>query len=312
MDCMDHHLLILGWHNVEGTWAFPAEPGSGTRGLRRQLSMLRRVATVVALDAALDDLVSGRPLPPRAVALTFDDGYRDNLDIALPMLQELGLPATFFLIPGVLDGEITPWWETLGHAFTTSPKDSLHWDGTEWALSGAERRRSHDRVAARLKQFRQTERLAAVEEITDRLDPPDDAGVPSMFLDWDGARELAQRGGVIGAHSRDHAILANEPAAGQCRNLAEARRALEAGLDRGVDLLAYPNGTPADFGDDTIEAARSAGFRCGVTTIPGWNAPDAPAFELKRQVMYPEFGVMGFKPVVRQGLIGVRDLVRRT
>jgi len=308
---MDHHLLILGWHNVEGTWAFPAESGSGARGLRKQLSMLRRVATVVALDAALDDLTSGRPLPPRAVALTFDDGYRDNLDLALPMLQELGLSATFFLVPGVLDGEIRPWWEMLGHAFTTTRKDSLDWDGTAWSLSGTERRRSHDRVAARLKEMRQTERLAAVDEIIDRLDPPGDAGVPSMFLDWDGARELARRGAAIGAHSRDHAILANESADGQRRNLAEARRALETGLHRGIDLLAYPNGTPADFGDHTIEAARSAGFRCGVTTIPGWNSPHTPAFELKRQVMYPEFGVMGFKPVVRQGLIGVRDRVSR-
>jgi len=308
---MDHHLLILGWHNVEGTWAFPAESGSGTRGLHKQLSLLRRVATVVALDAALDDLASGRPLPPRAVALTFDDGYRDNLDVALPMLQDLGLPATFFLVPGVLDGEITPWWETLGHAFTTTRRDSLDWDGTAWSLSGAERRGSHDRVAARLKQLRQAERLAAVDEIVDRLGPPGDAAVRPMFLDWDGARELAQRGATVGAHSRDHAILANESADSQRRNLAAARRALESGLDGGIDLLAYPNGTPADFGDDTIEAARAAGFRCGVTTIPGWNSSHTSAFELKRQVMYPEFGVIGFKPVVRQGLIAVRDRVSR-
>ena len=308
---MEHHLLILGWHNVQGTWAFPAEPGSGARGLRRQLSLLRRVATVVSLDAALDDLAAGRPLPPRAVALTFDDGYRDNLDIALPMLQELDLPATFFLVPGVLDGEIAPWWETLGHAFTTTSKHSLHWDGVARSLSDAERRRSYDQVAARLKQMPQAERLAAVEEIVDRLGPLGDSGVATMFLDWDGARELAARGAAVGAHSRDHAILANEPSDGQRRNLAEARRVLEAGLDRGVDLLAYPNGTPADFGDDTIEAARSAGFRCGVTTIAGWNSLGSPVYELKRQVMYPEFGVMGFKPVVRQGLVAARDRARR-
>jgi peptidoglycan/xylan/chitin deacetylase (PgdA/CDA1 family) len=306
---MDHHLLILGWHNVEGTWAFPAESGSGTRGLRKQLGLLRRVATVVALDAALEDLVAGRSLPPRAVALTFDDGYRDNLDIALPMLQEFGLPATFFLVPGVLDGEITPWWETLGHAFTTTRKDSLDWDGTAWSLAGAEHRRSYDRVATRLKQLQQTERLAAVDEIIDRLGPPGDAGVPPMFLDWDGARELAQRGAAIGAHSRDHAILANESADAQRRNLAEARQSLETGLQRTVDLLAYPNGTPADFGDVTIDAARSAGFRCGVTTIPGWNSAQTPPYQLKRQVMFPERGPIGFKPLVKRAVLDARSLL---
>jgi hypothetical protein len=109
-----HHgdrLIVLMWHNVEGTWCYPAAPGAGTRGLAQQLRRLKQLASVVPLEDALEALAAGRPLPSRAVAITFDDGYRDNLDLAAPLLQDLGLPATFFLVPGLLSYEVRPWWE---------------------------------------------------------------------------------------------------------------------------------------------------------------------------------------------------------
>src|SRR5688572_9588150 len=95
-------LLVYAWHNVEGTYCFPNAPGRGVRQLRRQLELLRRVATVVPLEESLRALAAGDQLPPRAVALSFDDGYRDNLDLAVPLLERLDLPATFFLVPGML------------------------------------------------------------------------------------------------------------------------------------------------------------------------------------------------------------------
>ena len=112
-DEMTPHLLILGWHNVEGTWSFPALPGQGSRGLFRQLSTVRRLGTVVDLREALDDLSAGRPLPHRAVALTFDDGYRDNLVNAKPVLARYGIPATLFLATGFVDQDTPFWWDEL-------------------------------------------------------------------------------------------------------------------------------------------------------------------------------------------------------
>jgi peptidoglycan/xylan/chitin deacetylase (PgdA/CDA1 family) len=300
---MSRRLLILGWHNVEGTWAFPSKPGEGTRGLRRQLSFLRRAANVVALDRALDDLAAGRPLPPRAVAVTFDDGYRDNLEQAVPLLEELGIPATIFLVSGVLDRSVVPWWERLGHAFAVSTRAELEWDGTTWPVAGSAGPSSRDAIAERLKQLMQDERSAAVDDIADRLGDHDQAATSDLFLDWDGARTLAARGVAIGAHSTDHAILANETAEAQTHNLGEARRALETGLDRPVDLFAYPNGTSVDFDERTVSAARAAGYRCAVTTMAGWNDAGSDFFALRRQVMHPEPGLLGFKPIVRRTLV---------
>src|SRR5690349_9090397 len=122
-------LIVLGWHNVEGTWCFPSAPGSGTRGLERQLRTLHSLANIVRLERALSDLTEGRPLPRRAVALTFDDGYRDNLAIAGPLLAKLGLPATCFLVPHALSGQVVPWWERLAWAFAQARAKRIDWEG---------------------------------------------------------------------------------------------------------------------------------------------------------------------------------------
>jgi peptidoglycan/xylan/chitin deacetylase (PgdA/CDA1 family) len=138
---MGDRLLVLGWHNVGSTWLFPSRPGAGPRGLERQLRFLRRSANVVDLGQALDALATGRPLPARAVAITFDDGYRDQLELAAPMLERLGLPATFFLIPGVLSRTVRPWWELIAWAFMRATRDAIAWEGTTMTLrTPAERR----------------------------------------------------------------------------------------------------------------------------------------------------------------------------
>ena len=99
------------------------------------MTRLRRWANVVPLRPALDNLASGRPLPPRAAALTFDDGYLDNATLAGPVLAAAGLPATFFLVPGFLDGAEPVWWEELGWAFAHTSATTLAWDGRRYDVS---------------------------------------------------------------------------------------------------------------------------------------------------------------------------------
>ena len=100
---MGRGLVVFSWHNIESTPAFPTRHGRGVQGFERQLRHLARFATVLPLEPALDALYAGETLPRRAVCLTFDDGYCDNLDLAVPLLRRYGLPATFFLVPAFLD-----------------------------------------------------------------------------------------------------------------------------------------------------------------------------------------------------------------
>ena len=134
---MTDRLLIVAWHNVERTWNYPAAPGAGAAGFEHQLRRLQRLGTIVPLAPSLRQLTTGQPLPPRAIALTFDDGYRDNLEVGAPVLERLGLPATFFLVPGILDGTVSPWWETVAWAMGNAARTSLDWRGPEPCRSAA-------------------------------------------------------------------------------------------------------------------------------------------------------------------------------
>jgi len=293
-------LLVLCWHNVEGTWCFPSAPGAGTAGLARQLRFLRRAATVVPLADALTALNVGRPLPPRAVALSFDDGYADNLRLAVPLLERLELPATFFLVPALLSQEVPAWWELLGWAFARTGRATLEWEGTRYPTDTARARRSAYLVACeRVKRRDGAARAAAVAELVDRLAPAGRPPGPGLFLDWDGARELVRRGFAVGSHSLRHDILSAEPAAAQRADLAEAKRALEQRLGVAVPLLAYPNGTRLDYGPETVDAARAAGHGFAATTVDGWNRPAVPPFEVRRSVVYPERGLLDLAVTVR-------------
>jgi peptidoglycan/xylan/chitin deacetylase (PgdA/CDA1 family) len=293
-------LLVLGWHNAEPTPFFPSGPGVCARGLTRQLRAVRRMGNVVPLEDALAALAEGRPLPPRAVALTFDDGYRDNLETALPVLGRLGLPATFYLVPGLLDRSVRAWWEVLAWAFSRATVLIVEWRGRRLTAGpGEASRRAMLEVSEEVKRLPRGEREAEIDALIDALRPEgSEAEVAELFLDWEGARGLAA-GAAIGSHTMVHAILSEEPAAEQAADLADSRRVLEEGLGVPAATLAYPNGTAADYDEGTLDAAAAAGYTGAVTTIDGWNDAGTPRLELRRFVMEPTRGLNGLRPVVR-------------
>jgi peptidoglycan/xylan/chitin deacetylase (PgdA/CDA1 family) len=296
---MGSALMVLGWHNVEGTWCFPAPPGQGPAGMERQFRLLRRTANVVPLASALRDLRDGRPLPPRAVAITFDDGYRDNLTIAGPMLARLGLPATCFLVPALLDGAVDPWWEHLAWAFAHARAPRVEFEGRELPTADAgDRRAAFRAVSGPLKARDRRAREQAVGLLVGLLDPTGTYDPAAQFLDWDGARALRDHM-ELGSHSTYHAILAQETPEEQARDLAGSRRRLSEELDLPIDVLAYPNGTTADYDTRTTDAAERSGYTHSVTTRPGWTTAGTGRHHVRRWVMNPERGLVDLAKFVR-------------
>jgi peptidoglycan/xylan/chitin deacetylase (PgdA/CDA1 family) len=213
------------------------------------------------------------------------------------------MPATFFLVPSFLARERTSWWETLAAAFQHAKSASLDWQGQFFTLTGPGTRSAFDIVSTQLKRLDTARREAAVSELVDLLEPSPHPPVPDLFMDWDDARQLVSQGAAVGSHSRDHAILANEAPDVQRENLADARRQLQDQLDLPIDLLAYPNGTKDDFDAASVNAAQHAGYRCGVTTIPGRNSASTSFYRLRRHVLFPERGRLGFKRVAKRTVL---------
>jgi peptidoglycan/xylan/chitin deacetylase (PgdA/CDA1 family) len=284
-------LLIFAWHNVEATWYHPAPPGAGVRGLADQLKRIKLFANVVSLASALDNLAHGRPLPPRAVALAFDDGYLDNLQLAVPLLEKFDLPATFFLVPGLLSREVSPWWETLAWAFTSSPKTEVTWAGRPLRTRGRAGQQSFLWAAERLKTLDRIASEQAMAELLELLEPQ---GTPpdlrELFLGWDGAGQLVRHGFAVGSHTMRHAVLSREAPEKQAWELAASRAQLEAELDIPVELVAYPSGTRADYDLGTIDAARDAGYRYGLAAHAGICSRPTLPYAVPRFMMQPHRG----------------------
>jgi peptidoglycan/xylan/chitin deacetylase (PgdA/CDA1 family) len=296
-------LLVLGWHNVDSTWCFPADEGAGLRGLARQLRILRSVANVVPLASALADLTAGRPLPARAVAITFDDGYRDNLTRAVPLLRDLGLPATCFLVPGILGRTTRAWWEELASAVTHARTPRIVWgERTHPVRTPAERQAAARALAGSLKGCDRTSREAALDKLIGLLDPARGYSTDEHFVDWDEALQLREHM-EIGSHSLHHAILSQESAEEQSFDLRAARVHLQERLGVDAPVLAYPNGTAADYSVSTTAAADQAGHSHAVTTRRGLNRADTPRFEIRRIVVAPERGVVDLRKIVKDAVL---------
>lgn len=313
---MSRQLLVLAWHNIEPTSFFHGtSPSAARRGFERQIGFLRRWTNVVPLESALADLAARRPLPPRAVALTFDDGYLDNVTVAAPLLSAADMPATFFLVTGFLSGTERAWWEEVGWVFENATAAELRWRGRTFDTSHPRARRAALRVVSELlKTVDSHQRWKGIDELRGSLSP---AGpTPERrFMDWEEAGELLRYGHDIGAHTCGHPILSLEDSSVQLRELVESRQQLTGHLQRPVDILAYPNGQPEDYSKETLRLVSDAGYRFAVTTRRRLAGTATPPLEVPRLVVTPEMDVRwvlvaGFR-VARRAVASLRSGLSR-
>jgi len=266
---MSHRLLILTYHQVLDL-PDPLRPGELSHAeFERQMSVLARFFNVLPLRFAVDRLREGR-LPSRACAITFDDGYEDNHRLARPVLLRYGLPATFFVATGYLDGG-RMWNDTLIEAVRRMPGAAV--DLGNLGLGQYSLASDHDRAASarqllgELKYREPAERQSLAEAIGQRAASP----LPEdLMMTSDQVRSLAADGFEIGGHTVSHPILNETGDAEARREIENGKGELEQLTGTDVALFAYPNGQPGrDYSDRHAAMVRDAGFRAAVSTAPG-------------------------------------------
>ena len=246
---------------------------------------LREYFNVLPLDDAARRL-SGGTLPERALAITFDDGYADNHDVALPILRKHGLTATFFIATGFLDGG-RMWNDTVIESVRRSPLDVLPLDGTDVASVGPLPLDSIDSRAAAIgkllgaiKYMPGEKRLECVAAIAQRSKStlPDD-----LMMTSEQVLALHRSGMQIGAHTVSHPILAKLTPDAARDEIARSKRCLESLLGDSVELFAYPNGKPGtDYTEASVDVVRELGFSSAVSTAVGAARGGSDLFQLPR------------------------------
>ncbi|MRX06437.1 polysaccharide deacetylase family protein [Pseudoduganella sp. FT25W] len=210
-----------------------------------QMAMLKRAFNVLPLGLAVR-LLQRQALPPRAACITFDDGYADNAEYALPILQRHGLKATFFIASGYLNG---------GQMWND--------DVIEHARQVGLRPHELDQLLQRLKYLPFDER----ERAASALAPPRSH---ALMMRADQVQALHAAGMDIGAHTHRHPILANLPDAEALADIRLGKAALENITQAPVTLFAYPNGKPGvDYNQRHVQMVLELGFEAACSTVAG-------------------------------------------
>jgi len=294
----------LLYHRVHANGRSDAEWGNGILSVSlddfdRQIGWLARNRRCLALDEALALLRDAR-LPAGSAVVTFDDGYRDNLELALPVLEKHGVPATIFVATGLIEAAVEPWWVELEALIARLDQIEVGppGEGASAPLrTDAQRNRAYDRLASRARMTPPAEIDRMLEPMRAQAARPA-RPAPELMLSWDEIGRLAQHPMVtIGAHTVSHPPLTALAPEDARREIEESRSALEARAGVSAAHFAYPYGSAAHAGAREADLVAAAGFRGAYTAVEGhWVAADAA-----RPFLLPRIAITR-----RDGLDGVR------
>ena len=251
--------------------------------LRQMLAWLRTRGALVGLDDGLRALSPDRAQKVH-YALTFDDGYRDNLSL---IDANLGgpVPAVVYVATGHIGGEPI-WAYRLVHAVESRSRDQIDLGGLglghfDLALAD-DRHRLYELLPPRLKTLEAPELEAWVDHVCEQARPRPLPHEDREMLDWGDVRRLAEGGVEIGGHTCSHAILSRLDDAAASEEIGLSRASIAAELGNAPRHFAYPNGGRSDFGDRDVRLVRDAGFATATTSIEGVDRPGADPYRLLR------------------------------
>jgi peptidoglycan/xylan/chitin deacetylase (PgdA/CDA1 family) len=275
-------LSVLIFHRVlpRPDPLFPELPD--TVDFERQMRWAGSLFNVLPLSEAIDRLFVGS-LPSRALAVTFDDGYADNEELAAPILKRLGMSGTFFVATGFLGGGCM-WNDQVIEAIRGCEADEI--DLTSFGLARFPLCTTEARRAAILNTLKGIKHFepARRQKVTDAIAALAGAKAsPPLMMQPGQVRSLRALGMEVGAHTVTHPILTRLSPAAAFAEMRDSKEELERILGEPVSLFAYPNGVPGqDYAVEHARMARECGFGAAVSTAWGAASANSDRFQLPR------------------------------
>jgi peptidoglycan/xylan/chitin deacetylase (PgdA/CDA1 family) len=305
-----NRLAILMFHGVE---AEPLSPPCwhvlGSALYRRELEYVRKHFNVLPLAEALDRLSAGT-LPPRAAAITFDDGTRNLATCAVPVLRELRLPAAIFLATGPMGTSETLWPDRLWLAFARTNASEIELAslglGVRSLASDADRGEVYAAAVGSLKDIADERRITLLDHIIDALGRTEgDDGGPFRMLSWNEARATTADGLVtLYPHTVTHPILARCADEKVKQEINDSCATVERETGRTPTIFAYPNGRLQDFDTRAKDALRRRGVRWALSTTAGFADRSSDPLALPRLAVGSDSSFAFFRLMVSGGLPG--------
>jgi peptidoglycan/xylan/chitin deacetylase (PgdA/CDA1 family) len=275
-------LSILIYHRVlpHQDALFPNEVDS--LNFNRQMGWLKSCFNIIPLLDAVRSIKTGT-LPPRAACITFDDGYADNAEVALPILQKHGICASFFVAAGFLNGG-RMWNDTVIELVRGTPGPifdlSAMGFGTFEIDTIEQRRQAISALLNKLKYLPLEVRKERIEQMCGlvRVTLPN-----NLMMSSEQVKQLHRAGMEIGGHTVNHPILARLQRAEAYSEISNGKDALGSIIRAPIRLFAYPNGKPGqDYLSDHVEMVKDIGFEAAVSTAWGVSKRGSDLHQLPR------------------------------
>jgi peptidoglycan/xylan/chitin deacetylase (PgdA/CDA1 family) len=280
-----HPFAVLLYHRVN-----PDEdrffPAISVKVFEEQMRYLARNFQVLSLADIIRRIQHGDGVEPLTIAITFDDGYRDNYTFAHPILKKYRLPAMLFVATGFVGSHLLMWNDRLAWAVKNTEQKNIVWQvGSRKLTLSLENQ--EDKVGSlnilleELKacpEAKKTEILTnVVAALGNKKQEPS-----QLMLNWRELRTMAEEGWDVGSHTVNHLILTKVELSQAAKELKVSKDTIEQKLQRSVRLCAFPNGKETDFNTNIKGIVKELGYQGAATTLGGINGRNLDFFELRR------------------------------
>ena len=287
-------IAILRYHSVQEDRArFGNSVGEAIihslATFRQQMETVAVQFDPISMDDTLQFLRGERSLPRRPVVVTFDDGFADNAELAAPVLNQLGIPGTFYVTINPVNSSQPPWFCCLRHAFAATKKKT-------WLDSVGHSSRNLDNAGERKAAFLvASERCAqktgeaqnnTIQLIEKELEVEPFAPGNNFMMTWDQVRSLRKAGHIIGSHTLSHPNLAHISKPELAEECRESKKKLEAELGAEVIHFSYPSPIlQPHWTEQTANVTQECGYQTAVTSTAGPVRGGSDPFHLQRMAV---------------------------
>lgn len=289
---VDHSpkLLVLVYHRV--TAKVNADQSNikiSEEVFIRQLDLLAKKYPIIALSEALRQSKTGEIRPGCQVVLTFDDGYRDNYDIAFPVLKRKSLPATFFISTDYI-GSHDPLWEVevLNDICRSPGIGRVLIDDITVRKNYFESRLSFAlRVFEEMKGTGGKTIKEVIGDLRSRANK--DMGLydysKDLCINWEQVSDMSESGMEIGSHGASHRSLSRIPFNEALEDIKRSKEAIEKSTGKVCNSLAFPFGSRKDYNQALVDHSKLLGFKSCALNIHGYNNLKPDMYSVKRIIM---------------------------
>jgi peptidoglycan/xylan/chitin deacetylase (PgdA/CDA1 family) len=254
-------LLVLNYHRVrddpesvfdDGLWS------ATSKSFADQLRFCKANADVIN-PSDLSDILDRPNDRSRYVMITFDDGYRDNYEVAFPILRDFGVSALFFVATGFIGTGKVPWWDEI--ARMVKALDKQHLKLPKWFDSPLPISSAFTAILRKYKSLPSEHADAFLLAVADEVNSTTfGRSCPDLWMTWDMIREMQRQGMIIGAHTVTHPILSRSSMARQQYEIETSCQQITEEVGVWPDHFSYPVGGAKGFTLETMECVKNAGI----------------------------------------------------